>query len=86
MEQLSKARTEYSRDRQQRLDFINQWIQQQRHAERTFSDLGAAMEEYTKVTGRNLPKLRDPPELADFYVPSEEQKDGRAYLMFTLPV
>jgi len=86
MEQLSKARTEYSRDRQQKLDFINQWIQQQRHAERTFSDLGAAMEEYTKVTGRNLPKLRDPPELADFYVPSEEQKDGRAYLMFTLPV
>jgi len=59
-----------------RLDFINQSIQQQRHAERTFSDLGAAMEEYAKVTGRNLPKLRDPPELADFYIPSEDQKNG----------
>jgi len=34
------------------------------------------MEEYAKVTGRNLPKLRDPPELADFYIPSEDQKNG----------
>jgi len=25
---------------------------------------------------RALPKLRDPPELADYYIPSEGQKDG----------
>jgi len=34
------------------------------------------MEEYARVTGRALPKLKNPPELADFYVPSEDQKDG----------
>jgi len=76
MEKYTKARDEYSRERQQRLDFINQSFQQQRHAERTFSNLGAAMEEYARVTGRALPKLRDPPELADYYIPSEGQKDG----------
>jgi len=76
MEKLSKARAEYSRERQQRLDFINQSFQQQRHAERTFSNLGAAMEEYARVTGRALPKLKNPPELADFYAPSEGRKNG----------
>jgi len=57
MEQLSKDHAEYSRERQQRLDFINQSFQQQKYAERTFSDLGAAMEEYTRVftaANRNL--------------------------------
>jgi len=72
MEKLSKARDEYSRERQQRLDFINQSFQQQRHAE----NLGAAMEEYARVTGRALPKLKNPPELADFYAPSEGRKNG----------
>ena len=64
MEKLSKAREAWSRNRQQRLDFINQSLQQQRHATQTFSNLGAAMEEYAKVTGRALPKLKDPPRVS----------------------
>jgi len=49
MEKLSKARDEYSRERQQRLDFINQSFQQQRHAERTFSNLGDTLSEHLAI-------------------------------------
>ena len=43
MEQLSQARDEYSRQRQQRLDYINKTLQDQRHDEQTFSNLRIAM-------------------------------------------
>jgi len=66
MEKLSKARGEYSRKSHQRLDFINQSLQQQRHATQTFSNL---------VTGAKLPEL-EPLKLSDYYVPSQAQKDG----------
>ena len=51
MEQLSQARDEYSRQRQQRLDYINKTLQDQRHDEQTFSNLRIAMREYHEVTG-----------------------------------
>ena len=76
MEALSKARDEYGKKRRERLDYINQTFQQQKHASQTFSDLGAAMQQYAEVTGRSLPSLGDPPKLSDFYTPSEQQKDG----------
>ena len=75
MEQLSKAREKYSEERQQRLDYLNKTISQQRHARQTFSALGAAMREYHEVTGNQLLPLRDPPKLADFYNPSRQRKD-----------
>ena len=76
MEQLTKARDEFNRQRQQRLDFINKTLRDQRHAEQTFSDLGAAMQRYYEVTGNRLPPLRKEPILSDFYNPSRKQKDG----------
>ena len=76
MEQLSKAKDAYSRKRMERLDFINNSIRQQRHAEQTFSDLGVAMQQYYEVTGHQLQALEDPPKLSDFYHPSEQHKDG----------
>ena len=48
MEKLSMAREEYSKNHQPRLDFINQFLQQQRHATQTFSDLDVSMQEYYK--------------------------------------
>ena len=75
MEQLSKAREKYSEERQQRLDYLNKTISQQRHARQTFSDLGAAMQAYHEVTGNQLLPLRDPPKLSDFYNPSRQRKD-----------
>ena len=52
VEKLSKAREEYSQERQQRLDYLNKTISQQKHAERTLGDLNAAMREYHEVTGQ----------------------------------
>ena len=81
VERLSKAREEYSKERQQRLDYLNKTISQQKHAERTFGDLNAAMREYNKVTGQQLPPLRDEPKLSDFYNPSRQRKDAELALV-----
>ena len=81
MEQLSKAREEYSQERQQRLDYLNKTISQQKHAEQTFGDLGIAMQEYYKVTGQQLSPLRDEPKLSDFYNPSRQRKDAEIALV-----
>ena len=77
VERLSKAREEYSQERQQRLDYLNKTISQQKHAEQTFGDLGVAMQEYHKVTGQQLSPLRDEPKLSDFYNPSKAAKRRR---------
>ena len=79
MEQLNKAREDWSRDRQERLDLINKTFSDQKHAERTFGDLGIAMQEYHEVTGQSLPPLRKP-KLSDFYNPSRWQKDAEIAL------
>ena len=39
MEKLSKAREDWNRERQQRLDLINKTLNEQRHAKQTFSCL-----------------------------------------------
>ena len=75
MERYAKARDEYQRKRQQRLDYINKSLKQQRHAEQTFNDLGVAMQQYYEITGKHLPALRAPPKFSDYYNPSEQQKD-----------
>ena len=80
MENLSKAREDWNRERQQRLDLINKTISQQRHAKQTFSDLGIAMREYSEVTSQSLPPLRDEPTLSDFYNPSRQRKDAEIAL------
>ena len=77
VEKLSKAREEYSQERQQRLDYLNKTISQQKHAEHTFGDLNAAMREYHEVTGQSLPPLRDEPKLSDFLQPFETTKRRR---------
>ena len=76
VEQLSKAREDWNRERQQRLDYINKTLRDQRHAEQTFSDLGIAMREYHEVTGNQLPPLKEP-RLSDFYNPSRQKKRHR---------
>lgn len=80
MEKLTIARDDYNKQRQQRLDFINQTLRDQHHAEQTFSDLGAAMQQYYEVTGNQFLPLREP-KLSDFYNPSRKQKDGEIALI-----
>ena len=52
VEQLNKAREDWSRKRQQRLDLINKTLTDQRHAKQTFSDLSVAMREYSEITNQ----------------------------------
>ena len=56
-------------------DFINEELRQQGQAVKTFRDVDAAMQEYAQVTGHNLDPLGPEPQLADFYFPSDGQKD-----------
>ena len=37
----------------QRLDFINEQIQKEHHAEQTFDDVDQAMKRYFYITGKN---------------------------------
>ena len=81
MERLNKAREDWNRDRQERLDLINKTLSDQRHAKQTFNDLGIAMREYSEVTSQSLPPLRDPPTIGNFYNPSRQRKDAEIALV-----
>ena len=75
MEQLEAAQAEWSKRRTQRLDFINEQLQKERHSAQTFDDVDQAMKEYYYATKKQLQALPPKPVLSDFYTPSEEQKN-----------
>ena len=54
------------------MDYINDQIIKERKAEKRFTDLNSAMQQYYIVTGRQLEPLPPKPVLSDFYVPSED--------------
>ena len=54
------------------MDYINNQIIKERKAEKRFTDLNSAMQEYFLMTGRQLEPLQPKPVLSDFYVPSED--------------
>ena len=76
IEKLQKDRNSWVKERQQILDFINQQLQRERHAEHTFTEVDDAMERYYIATNKKLPPLRSKPVLSDFYHPSDQQKDN----------
>ena len=80
MEKVAKEREKWSEERQQRLDYLNKRIAEQKHAARTFANLEEAGEEYYRVTGHRLSPLRDEPKLSDFYNPSRPRKDAEIVL------
>ena len=52
-------------------------------AEKRFSDLNAAMQQYFLATGRQLEPLPPKPVLSDFYVPSEDHHNRElAFILF----
>ena len=77
VEQLQSAQAEWSKQRTERLDWINEELRRQGHAVQTFRDVDAAMREYALVTGgqNNLDPLGPEPQLGDFYTPSGDQKN-----------
>ena len=75
VEQLQAAQAEWSRQRTERLDWINEELRRQAHAVQTFHDVDVAIREYAQVTGNKLDPLGPEPQLSDFYTPSDDQKD-----------
>ena len=76
IEKLQKANAEWTKKRRERLDFINQQLQRERHAEKTFNEIDEAMEAYYIATSKKLSPLRSKPVLSDFYHPSDQQKNN----------
>ena len=74
IENLQKDRDSWFKERQQRLDFINERLQKERHAEKTFKNVDAGMHEYYLATQHKLKPLRKYPVSSDYYHPSEKQK------------
>lgn len=75
MEKLEAAQAEWSKERTQRLDFINEQLKKEHHAVQTFDDVDQAMKQYYYVTNKDLPDLPEKPTLRNFYTPSEDQKN-----------
>lgn len=75
MEQLESAQSEWNKKRTERLDYINETIRKEHHAEQTFDNVDQAMKQYYYITGKQLPDLPQEPKLSDFYTPSEDQQN-----------
>ena len=74
VEQLQAAHEQWSKQRTERLDWINEELRRQGHAVQTFHDVDMAIREYARVTGHNLDSLGSEPQITDFYMPSGDQK------------
>ena len=75
VEQLEAAQVAWNKKRTERLDFINEQMQKEHHAEQTFDDVDQAMKQYYYVTGKQLDPLPPEPKLSDFYTPSPDQQN-----------
>ena len=74
LEQLTKARDEWSRKRTEYLDYVNDRLRKEAHAKQTFNDIDTALQEYYIMTGKQLKGVGPEPKLSDFYTPSDDQK------------
>ena len=68
IEDLQRAQIEWAKKRQDQLDYINNEIIKECKAEKRFTDLNSAMQQYFLVTGMQLEPLPPKPVLSDFYV------------------
>lgn len=75
IEQLQAAQSEWSKQRTERLDWINAELRRQNHAISTFRNVDNAVREYAQATGHVLDPLGPEPQLSDFYTPSPAQKN-----------
>ena len=57
------------------LDFINEKLREQNHAEHTFINVDDAIKEYNLVTNQTL-SIPSKPKFSDYYQPTEKQKMG----------
>ena len=83
IEDLQRAQINWVKKRQERLDYFNNQIIKEHKAEKRFTDLNSAMQQYYIVTGMHLEPLPPKPVLSDFYVPSEDHHN-RELVFITL--
>ena len=58
------------------LDFINKRLREKNEARAYISNVDEAMLEYYQVFAKRIKPLPPEPQLSDFYLPSESQKNG----------
>lgn len=75
MEELEAAQVTWNKKRTERLDFINEQMQKEHHAVKTFDDVDQAMKQYYYTTGKQLDPLPPEPQLSAFYTPSPDQQN-----------
>ena len=83
MEKLQKARDAWVKERQQKIDFINERLRKEKQAQEYINDLDVGMRLYYEATKQRLPPLSPKPKLSDFYHPSETQKTGEILFITT---
>ena len=66
LEKLTYDREKWNQARLSRIDFINDKLKEQGHAERTFQDVNEAMQAYYDLTGTLLDPLSPEPQLEDY--------------------
>ena len=66
IEDLQRAQIEWAKERQERLDYINNEIVKEHKAEKRFMNLNSAIQQYFLVTGRQLEPLPPKPVLSRF--------------------
>ena len=76
IEKLNSAHAAWAQDRQERIDYINKKLMNEKHAESSFNELSDAMRKYQEIYGEKLSDLRAEPKFSDFYTPSEEKHNG----------
>ena len=61
IEDMQQAQIDWAKKRQERLEYIDNQIMKERKAEKRFTDLNSAMQQYFIVTGRQLEPLPPKP-------------------------
>ena len=85
IEDLQQAQIEWAKKRQEQLGYINNQIIKECKAEKRFTDLNSAMQQYFLVTGRQLEPLPPKPVLSNYYVPSEDHHNRElAFIMLSM--
>ena len=96
LEKLQKDRDSWNQARLERIDYINEQLKKQGHAERNFEDVDSAMRQYYDLTGIKLDDLPPEPHLYDrsksgelLYVDDSHEesiKNGELALLITFYV
>jgi len=74
LEKLQHDRDSWNQSRLQRIDYINEQLKKQGHAENTFQNVDNAMRQYYNLTGIILDELPPEPQLRDYL--DEDQTDS----------